>query len=579
MPNDARWLNSKARHCFDKYRQLNAPDSPPATLFMKNLRTIAVDLVPMLPGGDNGGAKIFVLELLRTLPTVAPEAKFILLTRKSSHHELAELVGENVSRQMVWDDEAKPSGAKLRIVGIGAAIARRIPVGFRRSMPVRLTQLWHRLTRRASSSSFISKVGADLLYCPFGGTVFADTSVPMAVTVYDLQYRSYPQFFSPEDYAVRDRNFRQACAMSAMAVISDYVRDSVIAQGLVDQSHVFTIHIRLPKRLHVVDETQQNQVLAKFDLQKGHFFIYPANFWPHKNHKTLIIAFEIALRSGLPHDTKLVLTGATSPHTREVLADAETLGVDHLVVTPGFIDKTELSALMMSSTAMIYPSLYEGFGMPVLEAMAMDCPVACSNITSLPEVAGDAALLFEPHNSIEIADSMVRLATDDRLRQDFIARGRRRVDNFADTGEMARQYWKLFELAFDGHVHIASASGIHADGWAGPQIILRYPLGELQRTMHIELQLPEWVPHSCVILEASDRDGRTVARHTLAQGTDQAFDFPIGSAATSTIISIHPYFRPAEIMSTSDTRDLSVMVRKVELCERNNTIVIFPPPA
>jgi hypothetical protein len=158
-------------------------------------------------------------------------------------------------------------------------------------------------------------------------------------------------------------------------------------------------------------------------------------------------------------------------------------------------------------------------------------------------------------------------------------RGRRRVDTFSDTVAMARQYWRLFELASDGHVHVASASGIHPDGWAGPQILLRYPLGELQRTMRVELHLPEWMPHSYVILEVADRDGGTVARHTLMRGTDQSFDFPIGAAVTSTTISIYPHFRPADILNTSDTRDLSVMIRKVELCERDNTIVIFPPPA
>jgi glycosyltransferase involved in cell wall biosynthesis len=543
--------------------------------FMKHLQTIAVDLVPMLPGGDNGGAKIFVLELLRTLPKLAPQTKFVLLTRKSSHDELASLLGPNVSRLMVWDDEAKPSRANRWM----AAIARRIPVSYWPVLAAKLRLLWQRLTSRADITSVISQIGANLLYCPFGGTVFTDAPIPMAVTVYDLQYRSYPQFFAPQDYADRDRNFRQACGMSAMAVISNYVRDSVIAQGLVDPDRIFTIYIRLPKRLHEVDETRRNQTLTKFGLQSKKYFIFPANFWHHKNHKTLISAFDLALRSGLAADIKLVLTGAPSPRTHEILAEANALGVGRLVVAPGFIDETEFAALMMSSLAMINPSLYEGFGMPVLEAMAMDCPVACSNVTSLPEIAGDAAVLFDPHNPTEIADSMVRLSTDDKLRNDLIERGRRRVDYFADTTAMARQYWQLFELASDGHVHIASTNGIHADGWAGPQIILRHPAGDPQRTARIELQLPEWVPNPCVTLNVTSHDGRTIARHTVTRGVDQILDLPIGPTAASSIISIEPHFRPADILSTSDTRDLSVMVRKVEFCEPNNIIVIFPPPA
>lgn len=546
---------------------------------MRNLRTIAVDMVPMLPGGDNGGAKIFVLELLRTLPKIAPQAKFVLLTRRSSHHELDSFVGQNVTRQMVWDDRGEPTGLKYWIRRIGAAIARRSPALLQCFMPAQLRLVWQRFSGRTNTASIITQIGADLLYCPFGGTVFGDTSVPMAVTVYDLQYLSYPQFFAPEDVAGRADNFRRACAMSAMAVISDYVRDSVIAQGLVDPSRVFTIYIQLPKRLHSVDEDRQHHVLNKFALRAKGYFIYPANFWLHKNHKNLIAAFAIALRTGLPTDTKLVLTGAPSPRTQEVVNEAKAKGVEHLIVSPGFIEENELAALMMSALAMINPSLYEGFGMPVLEAMALDLPVACSNVTSLPEVAGDAAILFGPHNPSDIANSMIRLATDEKLRKELVARGRERANHFADTLDMARQYWKLFEMASDGSVYIPSTNGIHVDHWAGPQIVLRYPAGHPERTARMEIELPQWAPHSAVVLDACGHDGRKLTSHTAQRGIKQTVDIAIGPAPGSTIISIGPHFRPSDITATSDSRDLSIIVHKLEFCAPDNTIVIFPSSA
>lgn len=546
---------------------------------MTRPKKIAVDLVPMLPGGDNGGAKIFVLELLRALPKVAPDVTFILLTRKSSDHEVEPLLTSNMQRQMVWDDEVNSDTRKRLLIRIAGAVARRIPGRIRHRLPTSMRLRLLRWAGHFSTSSVISQLGADLLYCPFGGTVFSDATIPMAVTVYDLQYRTYPQFFTPEDRATRDKNFQQACSMSAMAVISDYVRDSVIAQGLVDPNRVFTIHIQIPKRLRTVSEEQRHQVLEKFGLQQNKYFMYPANFWEHKNHKALIFAFEIALRSGLPPDTKLVLTGAPSPRSQEILNDAKVLDIADLIVVPGFVDNTEFSALMMSSLGVVFPSLYEGFGMPVLEAMAMGRPVVCSGLTSLPEVAGDAALFFDPQKPAEIAESMVRLATDEGLRDTLIERGHRRVELFSDTTRMAQQYWQLFELASDGHVHRASTNGIHGDGWAGPQIVLRLPSGNEQRTARIELHLPEWVPHAQTKLTVSSHHQSKASEFTIARGKDRTVDLPIGSDAASIIISVSPYFCPAHIGNNNDMRDLSIIVRRIELQAPDNSIVIFPQAA
>jgi glycosyltransferase involved in cell wall biosynthesis len=119
---------------------------------------------------------------------------------------------------------------------------------------------------------------------------------------------------------------------------------------------------------------------------------------------------------------------------------------DHLVM-PGYISDGELSLLLQKSRGMVFPSLYEGFGLPVIEAMASRIPVACSNVTSLPEVANGAALLFDPRIPDQIASAIQILVSDEDARSKCIQAGTRRASEFADAKLMAREYLDAFNYA------------------------------------------------------------------------------------------------------------------------------------
>jgi glycosyltransferase involved in cell wall biosynthesis len=118
------------------------------------------------------------------------------------------------------------------------------------------------------------------------------------------------------------------------------------------------------------------------------------------------------------------------------------------ILFPGYLSTADLAALMANCTALVFPSLYEGFGLPVIEAMAAGVPVACSNTTSLPEVAADAAIFFDPRVPTQIANAMISLLQNDALRNRLIDSGLKRSAEFSDVARMAREYWQLFELAF-----------------------------------------------------------------------------------------------------------------------------------
>lgn len=371
------------------------------------LNTIAVDLTPVRPGADNGGAKIMTLALLRELASLARNVDWVLLTAEQSHDELADLDAANVRRQCVVHDS--------RIRSLAAGFSRR---------------------------GLLQRLRADLLFCPFTAPFFHDPRVPLVSVIYDLQFADHPEFFSAAELAERDRNTRDAVqAATRLVCISEFVRASVIARVItksaVPADRVIAIPIQLSRRL----PPAAAGVLAPLGLESQRFLIYPANFWKHKNHETLLHAFATIDDPAL----KLVLTGELGPHMQELRRTCSELRLDSRVVFPGHLPDAEFAALLESSLALIFPSLYEGFGMPLLEAMAAGVPVLCANTSSLPEVAGDAALFFDPRQPAEIASAISRIRTEPGLRQSLIDRGRQRAAAWGTPRDMAAAYLRVFD--------------------------------------------------------------------------------------------------------------------------------------
>ena len=303
--------------------------------------------------------------------------------------------------------------------------------------------------------------------------------------IYDLQYRAYPEFFSAEDAVHRERTFVEACRRSTMlTAISDFSRHEAIGQGGLDPAKIKTIQLQISSdRLRHAgkDET----VMGRLDLGARKYLIYPANFWRHKNHEMLLTAFGIARNGGLASDIKLVCTGAPGARQQWLQRAAAGLGLAESVLFPGYLSNPEFLALMTNSAGVIFPSLYEGFGLPVVEAMALGVPVACSNVTSLPEVARDAAIMFDPRIPPQIAEAMIALVHDEELRTRLIEAGTVRAAGFSDSKIMAEQYWDLFQQVAGTQSNILS--GVHPDGWIGRSMTLKVTPAAQPRTVQLEI--------------------------------------------------------------------------------------------
>jgi glycosyltransferase involved in cell wall biosynthesis len=223
--------------------------------------------------------------------------------------------------------------------------------------------------------------------------------------VLDLQHEFLPEFFSRAELAYRRVVYAWTMRRSRIVIaISEHARQTLIERGGLAPERVRTIHLAAD--------------LERFSPGEGErrpFLLYPANRWPHKNHLRLFDAFARVRRSR--PELRLVLTG--TGHEGAPLPDG--------VQSRGLVSPAALVELYRTAAGLVFPSLYEGFGQPPLEAMACGCPVAVSRTTSLPEVCGDAAVYFDPLSAEDMARAIEEVL--DRPAA-YVERGLRRAKLF-----------------------------------------------------------------------------------------------------------------------------------------------------
>ena len=213
---------------------------------------------------------------------------------------------------------------------------------------------------------------------------------PAAVTVHDLQHELYPQFFSRAELAYRRLLYKQAVTSSRIVItISEHARETLLRTYGIDPSRVVAIPLGIDHQRLTPDEEPREP-----------FLLYPANPWRHKNHARLYEALALVRRDR--PELRLVLTG--TGHAADLPDRVE---------NRGRVSFDELVRLYRTASALVFPSRYEGFGLPPLEAMACGCPVAASSATSLPEVCGDAAEYFDPLSPADMARA-IGAVLDDR---------------------------------------------------------------------------------------------------------------------------------------------------------------------
>jgi len=198
----------------------------------------------------------------------------------------------------------------------------------------------------------------------------------------------------------------------------------------IPEERIRVVHHGVDTSLQRVENVAQlRDVRRRYGLPER-YFLYVGTLQPRKNLQRLIQAHR-RLRESDADAPSLVLAGQTGWLADPIMREArQGISADSVILT-GYVDRADLASLLSASVAFVYPSLYEGFGMPVLEAMSCGTPVLTSNVSSLPEVAGDSAMLVDPGNVDSICEGLRQLANDSALREDLRRRGLERVCEFS----------------------------------------------------------------------------------------------------------------------------------------------------
>lgn len=315
---------------------------------------IGLSLLTLVPGASGAGSERYARDLCRGLARWGSRDYVALLPG------IAPDAGGGLRARVI---EAYPGARTLpgRALAMARAIARPRPV-------VR--------------EMLAGGVGA--LHFPLVGMIPDSPGIPSAVSIPDVQHEVHPEFFSRPERAYRSWMYaRTANAARIVVTMSAFSADSLVRHLGVQAAKIRVIpHGVDPERFHPGSSPREP------------FLLYPANFWPHKNHARLFEAF--ARVRERRRDLTLVLTGAG--HAGRALPDG--------VVSRGLVSDAELVKLYQTASALVFPSLWEGFGLPPVEAMACGCPVVVSRGTSLPEVCGEAARYVDPLSAADVASGI-----------------------------------------------------------------------------------------------------------------------------------------------------------------------------
>ena len=279
---------------------------------------------------------------------------------------------------------------------------------------------------------------------------------PAVATIHDVIYLACPQDLPSRAGRLYYRTMMKACSRRAMRIITDslHSRDEIVRYLHVDPRKIDVIYPGVDRGFHrVTDSAQLDAVRSKYGLDRD-FILCVGIYKPRKNHAGLLRAFQRVRQNG--SNAQLVIAGPMAEGESMLRRLAVELGIAEHVVFTGFVDEPDLRALYSAAHVCACPSFYEGFGFTVLEAMACGTPVVCSSATSLPEVAGEAALYSNPHNPEEIASQLSRVLSDATLRISLAERGTQNLQRFNWT-DAARQtlavYYSALEMPLPKEVY------------------------------------------------------------------------------------------------------------------------------
>jgi len=291
-----------------------------------------------------------------------------------------------------------------------------------------LSRYWHRTIPVPVSDGTIEQAGIGLMHFVTQNGFL--TSIASIYHPWDLQHLHLPELFTQAEINSREVRYRAFCAQAAVvAVASRWVRADLLHHYQLPEDKVIVVPMASVLSAYAPPTADDlAEVTRKFTLPER-FIFYPAQTWPHKNHLGLLDALASLRADGLI--VPLVCTGTLNDFYPRIAAHARRLGLEQQVRFLGYVAPVDIQCLYRLAEVVVIPSRFEGWGLPISEAFMAGVPVAASTATSLPELVGDAGLLFDPAQPAEIAAAIRRLWVDEALRRTLAGRGIERAHLFS----------------------------------------------------------------------------------------------------------------------------------------------------
>lgn len=308
-----------------------------------------------------------------------------------------------------------------------------------------LYRMWYRLRLPVPVQLFTGPV--DLFHSPDFVLPPVLGNIPTILTVHDLSFAFYPETFTPAlvNYLERVVPWSVRRATHVLADSESTRRDLIRLYGTQEEK-ITVLYSGVHERFNTAQEDEARQaVRQKYEIGNAPFVFTVSTLQPRKNHQLLIRAFrDVAAQT----DFNLIIAGGRGWLYEKMQGEVVRQNLEGRVRFIGFVDDDDLPALYNAASLFVFPSLYEGFGLPLLEAMACGTPVITSNASSLPEVAGHAAVQVSPHDEAAWAQAMLRVGGDQSLRERLVSAGRQQAERF-QWSRAARQLLDVYRRVLD----------------------------------------------------------------------------------------------------------------------------------
>jgi glycosyltransferase involved in cell wall biosynthesis len=387
--------------------------------------TLRVGIDARLGAGQFGGVEQLVIGLASALSRLEDgDEKYLFL----AHPE--------------HDDWIRPYlGGPCRLLPTRRGYLDRRSRAVARGLFERLPRIGTRFAVRPSDGT-VERAGVEVMHFPIQDAF--TTAIPSIYQPHDLQHLHLPELFSGWERARREAIYRTHCARATLvvAMTSWGRRDFVDSYRLPPEKVTVVPGGSVLREYPAPTEADLNRLRSRLSLPRS-FLLYPAQTWPHKNHERLLWALA-RIRDENGPTIPLVCPGRQTRYFSRIRGLASGLGLAKTTSFPGFVSSLELRGLYELGTALVFPSRFEGWGLPICEAFDAGLPVASSTATGLPDVVGDAGLLFDPDDVGEMARQLHLIWTDERLRADLRERGKKRAAEFSfdHTARLFRAHYR-----------------------------------------------------------------------------------------------------------------------------------------